>query len=456
MVIHQESFESPPLGTNYTVIGEYWDGGSDYFIRTDNTFANYPTHPTNPDGSFYFVTRDTASAGPVPPQPPGGTAIVTIASVPVAAWENLQVRLAVQDADQGFDAVSEGAMGDFVRVLVVADGVTSLVGQVTGTIPNDDTLYDDINLDGIGDVGATATTSDFTDFNFSIPGRPNNITVIIEARVDFGTERLAFDNLRLLGDSALSVISNGSPTAVTDSSAILNAGFDGSGEIYDVFVYWGPTDGGSNAGLWANSALIGNYSNQASTNLSHPIGGLSPNMETFFTWRVINATNATEEIWSRPSGRFTTFGPPVVDNGGGAVPFPAEADLQGNLLGGDSADVTIYWGETDGGTTPGAWDASVHLGVLPTGPFLTTVTNLLYGRPFFYRTYATNAFGEDWADASTSFATVQPPGVGTINLPAFGLTTTSAILNADFNGMGSMFDVTLFWGPGDGGTDASA
>ncbi len=30
VIVHQESFEAPPVTTNYTVLGEFWDGTSDY------------------------------------------------------------------------------------------------------------------------------------------------------------------------------------------------------------------------------------------------------------------------------------------------------------------------------------------------------------------------------------------------------------------------------------------
>ena len=32
------------------------------------------------------------------------------------------------------------------------------------------------------------------------------------------------------------------------------------------------------------------------------------------------------------------------------------------MTNGATADVTIYWGDSDGGTSPGAWDTAVSLG----------------------------------------------------------------------------------------------
>ncbi|MEM7393369.1 MAG: hypothetical protein AAF492_13580, partial [Verrucomicrobiota bacterium] len=414
VVIHQESFEAPPSGANYSVIGEYWDGNNDYFTRADNTFGNYPTHPSNPDGTFYYVGRDILSNGSVPPQPPGGTATISIVSVDVSSFQNLEIRLAIQDANGDFEAVAEGSGGDFVRILAVADGVTSMVGQVTGSFPNDDAVHDDIDLDGFGDPAATSTTADFTDFSFSVPGSPSALEVLIEVRTDFDSERLAIDNLRILGDAAVMVIANSNATAIASSSATLNAGFVGTGDVYDVAVYWGPTDGGANASLWSNVAVVGTFTNQPPTSLSHPVAGLPPNSSVFFAWR---ATNGSETIWAQPSLAFNTPGPPSMDNDGGALVGVGQADLRGTLLDGDAADVTLYWGTTDGGTSMSAWDAGLSLGSQAEGAVQAPVSNLLYGVRYFYRAYATNLQGEAWANATTNFLTLPPAGVGMNPLP---------------------------------------
>ncbi|MEM7396872.1 MAG: hypothetical protein AAF492_31475, partial [Verrucomicrobiota bacterium] len=86
------------------------------------------------------------------------------------------------------------------------------------------------------------------------------------------------------------------------------------------------------------------------------------------------------------------------------------ATLGGQLNHAAPATVTVYWGSTDGGIIPLAWENAVTMGgVNGYGTVAATLSNLLYGVQYYYRTYATNIYGEDWADASIPFTTA-PPG----------------------------------------------
>jgi hypothetical protein len=75
----------------------------------------------------------------------------------------------------------------------------------------------------------------------------------------------------------------------------------------------------------------------------------------------------------------------------------------------------VYWGLTDGGTTPGNWQNVNDFGNVLMGAYSTTVS-VRAGGPYFYRAYATNAASEDWeipADAS------EAEGGDSINIPAY-------------------------------------
>jgi len=53
---------------------------------------------------------------------------------------------------------------------------------------------------------------------------------------------------------------------------------------------------------------------------------------------------------------------PDVNNDEGATSIVAgSARLRGTLTGGGPADVCVYWGPTDGGTAPEAWDHKIEL-----------------------------------------------------------------------------------------------
>ena len=98
---------------------------------------------------------------------------------------------------------------------------------------------------------------------------------------------------------------------------------------------------------------------------------------------------------------------PTVTNSGGASDITSTtARLNGEVTstGGENPTVHIYWGTTDGGTTTGNWDNDVNLGTKGTGTFYTDVSGLDTGTTtYYYRCYATNSGGTDWADSTDSF-----------------------------------------------------
>ncbi|MEK7751401.1 MAG: hypothetical protein AAB654_05755, partial [Acidobacteriota bacterium] len=179
-----------------------------------------------------------------------------------------------------------------------------------------------------------------------------------------------------------------------------------------VWVYWGPTDGLTTNGNWAN---VNYFGQRAAGLLSTNIAGL--NSGTAYYYRYF-ASNSQGTAWAAPSTNFTTQAAataPAVNNGGGASNVTSSsAYLRGNLTstGGASTTVRIYWGPGDGGADKAAWANVVNMGVLGTGAFSSQVTGLAAGAGYYYRCYATNSAGESWAAASANFTTpVPPPGI---------------------------------------------
>ncbi|MDD5522884.1 MAG: DUF2341 domain-containing protein [Kiritimatiellae bacterium] len=113
---------------------------------------------------------------------------------------------------------------------------------------------------------------------------------------------------------------------------------------------------------------------------------------------VFNTTNLAES---------TTL--PLVNNAGGATNVTMNsASLNGYLVstGGAATAVSIFWGETDGGTNRLAWANEINFGLTDPGPLSTNVTGLSLGSTYYYRYYATNSLGESWAPYSTVFSPV--------------------------------------------------
>ncbi|MCE9613084.1 MAG: hypothetical protein K8T26_02335 [Lentisphaerae bacterium] len=102
--------------------------------------------------------------------------------------------------------------------------------------------------------------------------------------------------------------------------------------------------------------------------------------------------------------------PPAVDNNGGASSVTTTAaTLNGTVTAGVPTPVArLYWGPTDGLTTPGAWSNALDLGV-QAGSFSTTITGLLANQTNYYRCFVTNVSDGAWADDTTNFVTASPP-----------------------------------------------
>ncbi len=98
---------------------------------------------------------------------------------------------------------------------------------------------------------------------------------------------------------------------------------------------------------------------------------------------------------------------PIVTNSTGASNITStSARLNGELTSTGGADTTVHicWGDNDGGT--GTWDTNVNLGIKTAGAFYTDISSLSSGTTYYYRCYATNSAGSDWADTSAQFTTL--------------------------------------------------
>ena len=92
-----------------------------------------------------------------------------------------------------------------------------------------------------------------------------------------------------------------------------------------------------------------------------------------------------------------------IENTGAANLTETTANLTGSLEGQGEAVVTVYWGESNGGTEPSSWFGVLGLGSRQPGPLTVPLENLVLGRTYYYRYHAATDRNEGWASESAEF-----------------------------------------------------
>lgn len=211
-----------------------------------------------------------------------------------------------------------------------------------------------------------------------------------------GDEYQGLDVTRALAWPAIN--NAGGATGATTDSAWFNGTLLSTGEApTTVHVYWGEEDGTNNPDAWDHWT---NFNERTKGTLTTNVTGLAES-----TWHYYRfyATNVDTGVWASPSVSFKTYGGPTVDNLQGAGPVgETTATLNGRLTKGVSAQVTIYCG-----LATNNWSHTNVVGTVPEGGFSASVSGLTPGTNYFYRCYATNAYGNDWADSATNFMTAE-------------------------------------------------
>ena len=131
------------------------------------------------------------------------------------------------------------------------------------------------------------------------------------------------------------------------------------------------------------------------------------------------------------------------------------ATLNGQVtnIGSNAPTITLFWGPTNGGLNPAAWQNNQTLAGTYSGSFSANITGLSSGTTWYYTARATNSAGVSWALNIESFETLPPPPA-VANIAATGVGAATAVAGATFSSAGTVPPaVTLYYGPADGGTN---
>ncbi|MEM7396106.1 MAG: LamG-like jellyroll fold domain-containing protein, partial [Verrucomicrobiota bacterium] len=276
-------------------------------------------------------------------------------------------------------------------------------------------------------------------------------------------------------------------TTATNPLVSLKAVNDGYGfqVRYDAGPIGGPT-GGAIDGDWQHVTMTRHYNNRLQlyvngvlagqiADLPNPLTPPIPKLGAHATgptlvlngdmdeFRMIGVARSSNWVWASHAN-FNSNAPllclsgadhawsPVVANPRGATAHTTNgATLHGELLstGGAPSEVRVYYGLNDGGSLTAAWDSAASLGTQTVGALSLPVTGLLFNTNYFYRYYAVNASGDTWAVTSVPFRTLGPPVIEAAGVSE-GNTLNGRFLTP------SRGEITLFWGPTDGGTNTAA
>lgn len=146
---------------------------------------------------------------------------------------------------------------------------------------------------------------------------------------------------------------------------------------------------------------------------------------------------------------------PVVEVDPDTTVTAVTAEVSGELttFGTDFSNVTVYYGAVDGGTDPGAWDAS-HLVGYRFCDFTAEITGLARGTTYVFRLFAENGEGSGWSDMAGTFTTLLASEPAVIVTPGSSSLPTLANFSGEVTDAGNENPIiTLFYGTSDGGTN---
>ena len=201
VLVFQESFETDGLGSRYTVENGSDDGSSDYFARRQDGSAGTETSGGTLDGDWFWTGQDIDADGDGTGVPPlfSDEGRITFSSFTITGVGRLVLTMA---GAQGVDQ-TEFDNGAFIEVKI-DDGEFENIGGYRGTFTNSPARYFQGDENTLPDHNVEARlTNTFKDLSWEIPGAGDTMQIRIKMNLNGGSEEIAIDNLRVIGDDAV-------------------------------------------------------------------------------------------------------------------------------------------------------------------------------------------------------------------------------------------------------------
>lgn len=303
---------------------------------------------------------------------------------------------------------------DPVTVSTVTSGavedLTAVSASISGELTEFGNAYSDVTLywgttDGGTDSGAWGNTVPlgvrYCEFGTELTGLDLDTTYFYRwysansAGGNWSSASESFTTLSTLPPAVL-VTDGSSPNA--GSASLTGEVTDTGNEEPTVTLFYGATDQGTNAGGWDFNVEIGAQGGSFSTTVE-----MLESSTTYF-YRAF-AENSAGGAWSPLTASVMTLEvlDPEILVTEGSSSSPGMASFSGEIIntGNETPEVTIFYGTSDGGTNPGAWDDVVSLGTLA-GIFTTELSGLADDTTYFYRAFAENSGGAAWSPESAT------------------------------------------------------
>jgi len=112
-------------------------------------------------------------------------------------------------------------------------------------------------------------------------------------------------------------------------------------------------------------------------------------------------------------------------------------------------EVTLYWGPADGQTNSSSWSHETEMGTNSWGLVTNTLTGLSPGTVYYYRFYAENSNGYDWANSTSNFNTTATILAAGLFLDSLGIGTAQPLsIDRDGNGLSDVWEIEFLGGLG--------